>query len=153
MSYRIRRRDRMCLAPGTRHQGHDRHLPAIAAATARVRPAARRHTQPALASCTPYSDRDSAEGAAPLRREERQDPECDQPQCDQDERPRTERATGERAERSVHALGLGRIIGDSRVQGGDPDAGEDDRARNGLCVPRTTSTDLTSRKLSIALGA
>jgi hypothetical protein len=41
----------MCPAPGTRHQGHDRRLPAIAAATARVRPAARGHTQPALTSC------------------------------------------------------------------------------------------------------
>ena len=38
MRYRIRRRDRMCPAPGIRAMT-GRHLPAIAAATARVRPA------------------------------------------------------------------------------------------------------------------
>jgi hypothetical protein len=81
MSDRIQRRHRMHPAPGTR----DRHLPAIAAATAHVRPAARGDTQPALASFTPYSGRDSAEGTAPLRLGERQDPERDQPQCYQDE--------------------------------------------------------------------
>jgi hypothetical protein len=109
MSYRIRRRDCMCLAPGTRHQGHGRHLPAIP----EQRPLAcdqphAWHTQPALPSCPPYSDRDSAEGAASLRLGKGQDPECDQPQCDQDEQPRTEGPLGERAERSVDALGLGR---------------------------------------------
>jgi hypothetical protein len=123
MSYRIRCA-RMCPAPGTRHQGHDRHLPAIAAATARVRPAARSAHPARPGELYTVFRQDSAEGAAPLRLEKRQDLERDQPQYDQDEQPSTAGRLGERAERSVDALGLGlgRIIGDSRVQGGDPDA-------------------------------
>ena|SRR5579863_6510001 len=43
----------------------------------------------------PHSDGDSAEGAVPLRLEEREDPERDQPECDQDQEPRAEGRLGE----------------------------------------------------------
>ncbi len=64
-----------------------------------------------MSNRTPYSDRDSAEGAAPLGLEERQDPERDQPQCDQDEQPRAEGRLGERAEHPVDALSSGEATG------------------------------------------
>ena len=50
-----------------------------------------RGNQTPLASCTPCSDGNSAERAAPLRLEERQDPEREQPERDENEQPPAER--------------------------------------------------------------